>query len=285
MNFGIMFLVWGLLYIPDGPVISYRNSFIVGILFACSVLCQQFYLFIPVALVVNNLVYHSKYLRSSIEHVKRMMISSILIMAPLILPGILFFKWGGLTHPNFRIHSVSFQPSVLVAILSVAGFYSLPFLVQIIRNLSMRSVLLLLAVAIPSGYFLLPGFNDRQGPGLFTGISFHLFYLTGQVWKYFPVILVILFTWLGLMVAYYLIRTSGTFMDKYLLTCCLFLFVTYSFNTLIGERHLLPLMVILFLMVIPRLKDRFAKPYIISMFILGSSYFIYWNYFKFGIAN
>ena len=156
VNFGLFFALLALLILGDryGRPDPLRY-FGAGIALSLAVLCQQFYLVMPVALVATRMIGGIARRRSPFSAgggrrtgggrmagegqttgegwmaaELRMAGCHALLLAPLVLPALLFLQWKGLTHPNFRVFSLAFGASTVTALFFVTGFGFLPYLLQ-----------------------------------------------------------------------------------------------------------------------------------------------------------
>ncbi len=282
VNYGLFFVLLSLLLMHYAESRkSYVFDFLAGISLALAVLCQQFYLMIPAAIVITRIYIIFRQKNDSIPALlKKTVFSSLLFLVPLIVPFILFFKWGGLTHPNFRSHSLSFYPSTLVAILFVTGLYFIPYLIQSLKELTASKTLTSLFLSILMVLLFKPVFSDIPGPGIFTGITHHLIAITGHIHPFVSTLVMIALTFCGILVLFELFTQLNLQREYILFVSCVLLAVSYSTNTLIGEKHLLAFMIFLFLLLLPRIRKPMQILYLVSVSLLGIIYFIYWNFFK-----
>lgn len=282
VNYGLFFLVLALWqWIRTEKKHSYGGEFLTGICFSMGVLCQQFFLVLPLALAGSRAL--GWLLGNRQEQRKRFAVfflCNLLLLLPLLLPLALFYQWGGLTHPNFAVHTLSFSPSTVVAILFVVGFYFSPYVfLQRKKITAVEAIASILTAILLVAYFR-PVFSDIQGAGLFTGLVFRLITIPAAISSMLPLLLMTGCTALGLLVCSRLVRDKRSGMEQALLLMAAFLVITFSVNTQVGERHLLGLMMLLLLLLLPRMKDA-ATFYTLSMAAIGIGYFVYWYFFKF----
>lgn len=289
VNYGLCFALLALVVLDvEQQSKSYWRVFLAGICFSLAVLCQQFYLVVPAAIaLVRTLTalrqrpWPPALVRTTTAN---FLLANFLLVLPLIVPIWLFIKWGGLTHPNFHVHQLAFGPTTITAILFVVGIYFLPYLIQSYKSLTTLNIGLAVAAAILLTIFYQPVFSDIQGPGRFTGMTLHLLTMPAKFSPFVTSTLIALSTACGILVFLLLIRTSSTDWDHILLLSGIFLALTYIFSTQVGERHLLALMVFLFLLILPRLQKPVSDWYPWLMAAAGIGYFFYWTFFKFGAA-
>ena len=323
VNFGLFFALLALLILGDryGRPDPLRY-FGAGIALSLAVLCQQFYLVMPVALVATRMIGGIARRKSPafagggrrtgggrmagegqttgegwMAAELRMAGCHALLLAPLVLPALLFLQWKGLTHPNFRIFSLAFSASTVTALFFVTGFGFLPYLLQEAGKQKVWQWLLALAAAVLLVIYARPVFGDTQGPGLFPGITYHLLVLPGPHYAWVTYAGMTLLTACGILVLFTLAGSlsrqvfagssvAGSSLpaawDIALFSVCLLLALAYSWNTQIAERHLLAMMVFLFLLILPRMRAPAIGWYILGMALLGIGYFVYWTFFKYG---
>lgn len=282
VNYGLFFLALALYqWLRNEKNPHNSNEFLTGTWFSLAILCQQFFLVIPFAIVayrgVRWLVFDTGSQRRTFTQVFQ---SNILLLIPLLLPLSLFFAWGGLTHPNFESHSLAFYPSTVVAILFVTGFYFSPFIFLERKKITTVEAIASILLSAVTVYFFKPIFSDVQGPGLFTGLVFHVINIPAKVHPLFSELLMIILTSTGLLIFSRLIQSVSKKIEYALLSMLAFLSLAFSFNTQVGERHLAGLIMILFLLLLPRMKS-IGIYYTFFMSIVGTGYFVYWYFFKF----
>jgi hypothetical protein len=283
INFGLFFFLWAFYLLKKRETKpGYFSDFFVGFLLSMAILCQQFYLIIPVAIIIHRLVQLiSNRQEWSIAAIRRFMLSSFLLAAPLALPAALFIAWGGLTHPNFNVHSLSFYPSTLVAILFVTGFYFFLFTIQNYKQFRIADYAIAAILSIVGVWKFAPVFSDEQGPGLFTGIAFHVITLTGKVADFLPLMVMGILCFTGVLVCTAMKRRCVSPWEKMTGYAVALLAIGYAVNTQIGERHLLGLLVLMMLLILPGFKKPLIIWQLLWMTFVGIAYFFYWNFFKF----
>lgn len=190
---------------------------------------------------------------------------------------------GGLTHVNFRVHDMAFGPTTITAILFVVGLYFLPFLIQSYKSISGLSIGAAVVVALLLVIFFRPEFSDVQGEGKFTGITLHLMTMGGMPEAMTMAGMTVLAA-CGILVLLTLFRTLSSAWDFALFLSCIFFAMTYVISTQIGERHLLAMMIFLFLLVLPRIRKPVVGWYASAMAAVGVGYFFYVTFVKFGSA-
>lgn len=285
INYGLFFLalaLWQWQKAEKEP--SLFRELLTGLSLSMAVLCQQFFLVIPLAIIAHRgIAYFRAKANINLPSFRQLLLYNSLLALPLLLPLALFFYWGGLTHPNFRSHSLAFYPSTVVAILFIAGFYFSPYIFFLRKKITAAEAIASLLLSIVLVTWFKPVFSDIQRPGLFTGLVFHLISLPGKINPVLTSLLMTALTSLGILVFVQLVKSLSSRTDFALITVVAFLLLTYSFNTQIGERHLSGLMMILFLLLLPRMKGT-GYLYPVAMTVAGIGYFVYWYFFKFSGA-
>jgi hypothetical protein len=283
VNYGLFFALLALLVLDEKKIRqAWLRDLLAGTCFSLAVLCQQFYLVIPAAIVFCRAIMDWKLqTKQVLPSLKRALFPGSLLLLPLVFPFLIFFKWKGLTHPNFHVHALAFFPSTIVAFSFVTGFYFFPYLVQVRRQLNPVKIIAALLLATLSVLLFKPVFSDFQGPGLFTGITYHLMVIAGKPAPVITTLLMILLTGSGILVFIELFNSLKAKHEFELFTACVFLLIAYASNTQIGERHLLALIIFLLLLILPRIRSSTALYYPSFMAVLGIGYFVYWTFFKY----
>ena len=117
--YGIFFALLAYLFIMNfGTNLSY---FFAGAFSSLAILCQQFYIAVPAGILTYMII--DGIINKSFGKVKlyRMM----LFLIPMLLPFLLFYKWGGFT--VIHSHKIIFNISNITGVLTVIGFWFLPF--------------------------------------------------------------------------------------------------------------------------------------------------------------
>jgi hypothetical protein len=283
INFGLFFFLWAFYLLKKREASAgYFSDFLIGFLLSMAILCQQFYLIVPGAIIIHKLVrLIGNKQEWNFTAVRRFMLSSFLLTVPLALPAALFMKWGGLTHPNFNVHSLSFYPSTLVAILFVTGFYFFLFALQSYKQFRIADYAIAAFFSIVGVVRFAPVFSNEQGPGLFTGIAFHVITLSGKAAGFLPLMAMGVLCFTGVLVCIAIVRRCVSPWEKMTAYAGALLAIGYAVNTQIGERHLLGLLVLMMLLILPGYKKPLITGQLFWMILVGVAYFFYWNFFKF----
>ncbi len=301
--YGLLFFILYLIFFERE---DYKGWVVSGLFLSLAVLCQQFYL----ALIPARPIYsffklnHNKITNSSpltlssfiengklsiVNQFSRNPISStnrklltgncqlnylklILHLLSLTLPFVLFFTWGGFTHPNYQRHTIAFSPTNVTSILAIIGFIFIPYILLNIKEIFRSRRLYLFAfIALLLSFFFTPIWANRAGPGNISGLTFHgleIISAYSTVLKYFFQVIIIVF---GLEVIF-----TAVCREKKCLIIILFLFlIGYTFNILLSERHLLPLMFVLLILILNDIPKKMLFSWLPYQFLLGSVYFYY----------
>lgn len=282
VNFGVLFLLAGLLVLQRSPL-GMGGNLLAGAFFSAAVLCQQFYLVVPLAVLLHRLMERlTSPAPLQLGSITGEIGSGALLLLPLVVPFALFAAWGGITHVNFRVHSVMFSPTNITAILFVIGFYFFPYLLQVRREIPVGQWLVAFVASVVAVTWFRPGYSDIQGPGLFTGLVLHLVEI---VRSYQPLAAAGLLTMLvmsGLLAVWTLARSLRDSWERLLLVIASVLTTPYWMSSQMGERHLLGMMVVLLILVLPKFDEVPARWYSALVGAMGVSYFCYWIFIKFG---
>jgi hypothetical protein len=281
VNFGLFFLLAGLLVLQRSQLVRGGNL-LAGTLLSAAVLCQQFYLVVPLAVLLHRLLERLRIpapQRSG--SITGELVSCALLLAPLVVPTALFAAWGGITHVNFRVHSVMFSPTNITAILFVIGFYFLPYLLQVRREIPWGHWLIAFVASLAVVTWFRPGYSDVQGAGLFTGVVLHLVEIVRTRQPLAAAALLTMLVVSGLLTVWTLARSLRDSWERLLFVIASVLTVPYWMSSQMGERHLLGMMVVLLILVLPRFDDVPARWYSALVGLMGVSYFCYWIFIKF----
>lgn len=279
VNYGLLFSLLSILYLYNiQEKFSYISYFLMGLFMSLAICSQQFYLMIPLAMIIFT-IYSNIFIRRL--EIKKIIISFILFLIPLILPLLIFIGWGGLTHPNFRIHTISFYPSTIVGIFFVTGFYFFPLLLQNYNIIKIKEILFSILLSFILIIFFKPIFSHHQGAGIFTGLTHHFIYIISKFSNTLSILLMLLLSSMGVLILIKLYKMLHSPIEYFLYFTLIILIFVFTFNTIIGEKHLLPFITFLFLLVLPKTQKKYYRIYLIFLPLLGLIYFIYWYFIKF----
>lgn len=255
-----------------------QNPIKLGLFLLLAASSQQFYLVIPLGIFIF-LVYRQIKVKFNLQFLLNPIKNTALITLPILLLLIIFIPWGGLVHPNFHVHKLSFQLSNFNAITVVIGFTFFIFFYQIRNQISKFIYLSAFIIALVLS-FNQPHFSHNQAAGNFTGIIFHLISLMKV--QFFVSLFNFLFSFLGISIIIYLTNSSLSKINHevFLIISIFFLGGGVAFNELIGEKHAISIIFLLFLLIIPKLDFKYFIIKTIYFIILGTIYFFYFLFYK-----
>lgn len=267
--YGILFMLLSIYFIDSSKL---RYVVLSGLFCAAAILSQQFLIILPLALITYRFVfnYDKKF---DIKFLKETFLFSL----PLILPVLLFIQWGGFTHPNFRFHGISFQLSNVTAILVILGLTLSPFILFNFKKFNFTEILYAFIFSIFISAIASPVFAEKGGVGKITGITFHLIELTKNFSPVFPFILKVVFSSFGILIFISLFKSLKSDYEIFFIIISLLLFIGFSFTELLAERHLLPLIILLYLLVLSKINDkRLLLGWLSIQAVFGSIYYYYY---------
>jgi hypothetical protein len=212
---------------------------------------QQFYMVLPVAMLVGA------YINNNYKVNKTLLPSVVAALSIAILPSLLFFQWGGLTHHNFNGYNpIAFAPTNITAILAIAGFHIAPFI--IFKNFREKKFYRLYAViAIICGVLLTPQYDHYMYEGAIVGITFRFINSLALHSIVGIKILTSVFVYFGILTFREVLLFGEKNIALYIEKSAVFLFAgIYVFTSHIGERHMIPMIFLLYLVILPRITNR-----------------------------
>ena len=270
--YGVLFFLAALFYFD-----KYRSNWLlVGIMLGSAVMSQQFYLiaFLPFGLYLLN---EEKY-EYSIAALKK----TILLIIPVIILFLpLAIGWGGLTHKNFRFHEIRFQTTHITSILVTIGMVFMPYLIIRAKTFKIKTVIILLIPAILLVLFAYPVIILRGGEGAITGMSFRAIDFTGKIIPILPFLVKTTIVSLGLLLLVDLYTIMKSDYEKLLFYIICSFIIGFTFNTILAERHLLPLIATILLFILPKIQNRvFIRLWLGFQIVIGLVYYYYYLYIK-----
>jgi len=303
-SFTYYMAIWGLLfYVLFILQLKSENKkyFLAGLFLSFAVLSQQFYLSIFLGLTfflfmafINDKI--------KLTDLLKFILPIFILFFPLI------FFWKGLVPPHFNFHSVGFDLTKITSILISIGVIAFPFvLYDLVKNntntFQNRNIIKILIsftiVTLILILFFYPTLEKRGGFGKITGMTFNFINLISDYNLFIGFLLKFTFLFSGILFLYLLIinpsnvkkpfKHSERFLDYFnlpdfislLKILVLFFVIGFSFNILLAERHLLPLIVtILFLSLINFNNKLILRLLLLIYLIVGTSYFYYYLYIQ-----
>jgi hypothetical protein len=279
INYGLFFGLLGLIFLSKQEK-SRGQELLAGICFSLAILCQQFYLmFLAAALLMRAWTYWQQ--RSQPGSFRPFLVSCFALGLPALLPLYIFFRWGGLVHPNFKVHQLQFLPTNITALLMVTGFYFAPVAFTKIKAADSWKWVFAIFTALMLVIYFMPVYDDLDGPGKFNGVVYHLLHIITGGHKLPMGILMAILVASGLVVFANLAFVRKNVFEWLLFCCVVLLAASYIMSAILGERHLLAMLYILFLLVLPKFEPRIRNFYLPVMVLLGITYYVYLLFLKF----
>lgn len=259
---------------------SLKNLFLAGVFLGLATLSQQYYLpilgayFFYFILIDNG----ARILRINSKFIIKLL---FVLLPPAILILMILILWKGLVPTHFRFHEIKLDRFNITLILTAIGTFLLPVTMLNLKNYK-RYLLRIFLVALLLALLNFPKFSIVGGYGLATGLSFNFINIFENKIFFLGLLLKIVFITSGLIVLLEILSNLRHDKLKKLLSLCfIFLFIGYVFNTILAERHLLPLIVISYLLLLPSIKNqKYIVFYSILQILIGSIYYYYYLYIQ-----
>jgi hypothetical protein len=283
--YGVFFLFLFLIYYMKSEKAKTR-SIILGLTSSAAILCQQAYIAIPAAytlIVLNDVLTRKSTIRKS---------EIVLFYLPHLIPAFFFIIWGGLTRDQPRNEIIMSSASALdfirnlipfkniTAILTISGFYVMPASLYFLKKIKWPYLVIFITISILLAVFNQPVFTKFSEFNKVTGIVHRLIFSVSVLNPVLGEIARVLSITSFFIFIYLLIKESRFVRSDFLLLMIFALLGIFSFDFLLSERHLIPLIILLFVCLY-RLKIREIYYYIwfFIMMLVGCEYTIYWfNY-------
>jgi len=267
--------IYGLFFLLSAICLSTKEtklrSFSSGLSGAAALLSQQFIIALPFAFAVW------KFLKRKDPFERKGITNYILFFLPFIIPAILFITWGGLTHPNWRFHSPTIDFTHFTALFTILGGVFFPFIIDKIKAINKSESIALMILSLLLTIFFVPNWGEYGWEGQVTGYTYNFLTRVNDISSilFFVIHFVLCFS--GLQIFTIIIRSGKNRMEMLIIITALILSFIYFFDTVFSERHLLPLVALLFILVIPRIQNKLLlNLWIIYQVVFGSVYFYYW---------
>lgn len=274
-----------------------KQYFWAGLFISFAILSQQFYLsiFFGFCLVLLVQFFYNKL---KIIEIIKFTLPTIVLTLPLI------YIWKGLTPPSFNFHSIGVDLTKMTSVLVSIGVISLPFILYklyqeregFFKNFNNRTIILIfLVISFALSSFFYPELEKRGGYEKITGMTFNSIsmienfsFIASFIFKVIIVFIGIIGLYLGI-ISYFSNRLKQLnltiFIEniislnnhKILLINSFFLIIGFSFNILLAERHLLPLIITILIYYLIDFKDiKILRALLFIYFIVGSIHFYYY---------
>jgi hypothetical protein len=243
------------------------SCFLSGSFLSMAILSQQFYLsLIPFSLFIC-------YKRTkAVNFTILNPLKCLLHFIPLIAPIILFVYWEGLTHPNYSRHSVAFSLTNITSIITIVGFTFLPVFIfnlgDLVKN---KRILYYAPAAVLLTVFFTPVWANGGGAGTISGLTFHSLEIISDYSPAIKYLIQVILILSGFEIIFQLFKIKN---QTFLLIVGLF-FVGFLFNTVLSERHLLPMILTIYLLVLKNHPKQVLYFWLPAQVALGSVYLYY----------
>jgi hypothetical protein len=240
---------------------------------SAGILSQQFILALPIVYAWDVIIKRFK------KNEKSIFRRQLLFFIPLIIPASLFWNWGGLLHENFSFHSASFQITNLTSVLTIVGGATFFYFLSMINDLDKKFFTLFLILSTILVLFFNPVRMEYGGAGQITGYTFHFLEKVDSISKILSKIIQIILCTSGIYIFFHLKKLVNDDFQEILYFLTIAFAVIYFFDTVLSERHLLPLITIIFLMILPQLKNKLIVCVWIIFQVLFGSIFLWYALF------
>lgn len=272
--YGLLFFVAALL------VLHYSKNEVkwlyAGIMLGLAVSAQQFYLAVaPLMFLYSTL--EEKELKPSkqIFRASMLFVPSILLLLPVYL------VWGGLTPEKYSFHDIAFDPANLTSILVICGGLFVPYIIHELRKINIKWIIPAAVVSIILLAFADPVWAELGGDGKITGYTFHSIELTNYLIPNFEYIIKFLLIVISLVSFKLIFNNSKDNIDLLLMILFFGFIAAFTFNEFLSERHLLPLVFVLYTLVLRKMDEKYIiYPWAALQIFFGSAYFYYYLYIQ-----
>ena len=265
--YGLFFLLLGILFLSKE---ENKTIFFAGISSACGILSQQFIAAFPIGYLVNRFRNKNFYKKKELTRI-------FLFIVPLFIPIILFVLWGGLTHPNWQFHNPSFDITHLTATFTIIGGVFLPFFIDRLKEIKIKYLLFVLPAAIVLTYFFSPIWAEYGEYGQVTGYTYNFLTKVGSISKQLAFVVNVILCSAGIYIFILLWQSNLKDIEFTILSIASVFMFVYFFNNVFSERHLLPMIALLFLLTLPRVQNKWLLNFWIGFQVLfGIVYYYYW---------
>ncbi|GMU86060.1 MAG: hypothetical protein AMXMBFR48_13020 [Ignavibacteriales bacterium] len=242
---------------------SPKHLLTAGILLAGAVLSQQFYItIIPATFIFIALKkFSSRSENSSETNIPQQILSSTIQFTYLVIPVLVltlpvFLTWGGLTHVNFRFHTIAFDSTNITSILIAAGGFLFPISLFSLKKITKTEYIVYSLFAFGLVLFFYPEWTIKAGRGRITGMSFHFAELAERIHFTAGYAVKILLLLSGFIIFGVTFRKILQTQYRFGVLAVTFFIAGFVFNEFLAERHLLPLIVTLYLLNLTEITDK-----------------------------
>lgn len=273
-NWGLLFMLIALnIYFSKG---KWRH-WLGDIFLLLAVLCQQWMLVVVLALLLYRL---DLYLKKQIS--LGLLIKSFAGKLIVFLPAwLLFYSWGGLTHPNFASHALHPTFEHLNGVLANVGLLMFFLVLANFENIWKKSYVLLL-LPLPLLWLAIPRHSIGQGPQEISGVVSQLATKV-DAWLHVPyACTMFFFICVGYLLLLLILQNHEDGLRKIFLYAVLGFFIAFIASARLAASHIyisLPLLLLLLRGEIE--KMRVTKNILaVEFFLLSTLYIVYVTFFR-----
>lgn len=273
-NWGLLFMLIALnVYFPQGKWRHWSGDFFMLL----AVLCQQWMLVVVLALLLYRL---DLYLRKQITLglLMKSFTGKFFVFLPALL---LFYKWGGLTHPNFASHALHPTFEHLSGILANVGLLMLIVVLANFKTIFKKSNVLPL-LPLPLLWLAIPRHSIGQGPQEISGVVSQLA-TKADVLLHMPYALTMfLFIVAGYLLLLLILQNHKEGLPKFFLYAVLGFFIAFVASARLAASHIYISLPLLLLLLRGEIEEmRAGKIWLIAQFFSFSVvYIVYITFFR-----
>ncbi|MFH0736783.1 MAG: hypothetical protein V1773_18280 [bacterium] len=273
-NYGLLFSIICIYYYFFSKT---KYKLIISHLFlGLAVLSQQWMLIIGFALFVNELTQYFKKILN-----KKQLINVVLYKLIFLFPAsLLFYCWGGLTHPHFQMHGLQPTFEHLNAVLANFGFVGIFIVIYKIKDILNYKYIPLIFI-LPIVWFTIPIHSQVHGPGISTGVASQL---SMQIQKYlfipYQASMALLIV-AGIILFVFILSKSESNFTCFIKYTILGFIVAFMSSVLLGASHIFISVPFLLIIFFPELNENKALGKIVftQLYLIALFYIIYLSLF------
>jgi len=273
-NWGLLFMLIALnVYFSQGKWRHWSGDFFMLL----AVLCQQWMLVVVLALLLYRL---DLYLKRQIPLglLMKSFAGKFFVFLPALL---LFYKWGGLTHPNFASHALHPTFEHLSGILANVGLLMLIVVLANFKTIFKKSNVLPL-LPLPLLWLAIPRHSIGQGPQEISGVVSQLA-TKADVLLHMPYALTMfLFIVAGYLLLLLILQNHKEGLPKFFLYAVLSFFIAFVASARLAASHIYISLPLLLLLLRGEIEEmRAGKIWLIAQFFSFSVvYIVYITFFR-----
>jgi hypothetical protein len=266
--YGVFFILLALFFLLKE---KNHNKFIGGLSTAGGLLSQQFTFALPIGYII------SWFINLKAGKIKNEFAGIMFFLVPLLIPMFLFILWGGLTHPSWRFHNPSFDITHITAALTISGGVFFPFIIDKIRAVKIHYALIIIPSAFILSYFFAPMWAEYGEYGQVTGYTYNFLTKAGLISKLLSYLISFFLCSAGIYLFLIIYLEKKNDIEKLIFLVSLVFLIVFFFNNVFSERHLLPMMALLYLLTLPRIQKKWLlNAWVIYQILFGTVYYYYW---------